>query len=265
MAKVATMQQPNLISNLQNVTNPANYVGSHLQTLGTPPGEEPMETEEYPAIAPSQPGTMGTVIGTPQTEEENCSICLDSFTDKTVLPSCSHEFCKECIEQQFKYKPVCPICGAVYGKITGTQPPGHITITRLSNGKLPGYEQYSIISVSYSFPDGIQGAEHPHPGTRFSGTSRTGYFPDCPEGVKVVRLLKTAFDRRLVFTVGRSRTTGADNVVTWNDIHHKTTFTGGPQNFGYPDPTYLGRVTEELAAKGVTENDLDHTTLNIIH
>lgn len=65
----------------------------------------------------------------------------------------------------------------------------------------------------------------------FGGTSRTGYFPDCPEGVKVVRLLKVAFDRRLVFTVGRSRTTGADNVVTWNDVHHKTTFTGGAQKY----------------------------------
>lgn len=26
--------------------------------------------------------------------------------------------------------------------------------------------------------------------------------------------------------------------------------------FGYPDPTYLDRVTEELAAKGVTDHDI---------
>lgn len=230
--------------------------------------EEPMEVEDYPHSSPCQGGTgviMATPGGAPHTEEEGCSICLDSFNNKTVLPKCSHEFCKECIEQQFKYKPSCPICGAVYGTITGNQPPGNITIKRINSGHLPGYEQFGIIAVSYSFPDGTQTEEHPHPGVNFGGTSRTGYFPDCPEGVKVVRLLKVAFDRRLVFTVGRSRTTGADNVVTWNDVHHKTTFTGGAQNFGYPDATYLVRVTEELAAKGVTEADLDHSTLNIIH
>ncbi|XP_033757350.1 probable E3 ubiquitin-protein ligase DTX3 [Pecten maximus] len=264
MAEVATMQRPDHLANLPNVANSNNLGGIRLQTHGQR-GEEPMEIEDNPC--PS--GAMGILVGTqgsaPHREEENCSICLDNFTNKTALPKCSHEFCKECIEQQFKYKPSCPICGTVYGKIIGTQPPGHINIQRLSNGNLPGYEQFGIISVSYSFPNGVQGPEHPHPGTRFSGTSRTGYFPDCPEGVKVVRLLKVAFDRRLVFTVGRSRTTGADNVVTWNDIHHKTAFNGGPQNFGYPDPTYLGRVTEEIAAKGVTEADLDHTTLNIIH
>lgn len=46
-------------------------------------------------------------------------------------------------------------------------------------------------------------------------------------------------------------TTGQDNVIVWNGIHHKTSTHGGSANFGYPDPTYLLRVTEELAAKGV--------------
>lgn len=42
-------------------------------------------------------------------------------------------------------------------------------------------------------------------------------------------------------------------MITWNDIHHKTRMEGGPARFGYPDPTYLDRVLEELEAKGVTE------------
>ena len=46
---------------------------------------------------------------------------------------------------------------------------------------------------------------------------------------KVLRLLKEAFDARLTFTVGRSVTSGQDNIVTWNDIHHKTNMTGGAQ------------------------------------
>ena len=33
---------------------------------------------------------------------------------------------------------------------------------------------------------------------------------------------------KLTFTIGRSLTTGADNVITWNGIHHKTNIRGGP-------------------------------------
>lgn len=28
---------------------------------------------------------------------ENCSICLSNLEDRTVIPSCSHEFCFECL------------------------------------------------------------------------------------------------------------------------------------------------------------------------
>ena len=72
-------------------------------------------------------------------------------------------------------------------------------------------------------------SEHPNPGQRYYGTGRTAYLPNCPEGQKVLKLLKASFKRRLTFTIGRSRTTGCDNVVTWNDIHHKTSTSGGQQ------------------------------------
>lgn len=65
------------------------------------------------------------------------------------------------------------------------------------------------------------------------------------------KLLELAFKRKLVFTIGRSVTTGQENVIVWNGIHHKTALNGGPAYFGYPDPTYLIRVREELAAKGI--------------
>ena len=76
-------------------------------------------------------------------------------------------------------------------------------------------------------------------GKQYPSTNRTGYLPDSPEGQKILRLLEVAFKRKLVFTVGRSVTTGADNVIVWNGIHHKTNINGGSANFGYPDPTYL--------------------------
>ena len=67
---------------------------------------------------------------------------------------------------------------------------------------------------------------HPNPGIPYSGTHRTAFLPDSPEGREVCDLLRKAFDAGLVFTVGRSTTTGKDNQVIWNDIHHKTSEIG---------------------------------------
>ena len=84
------------------------------------------------------------------------------------------------------------------------------------------------IVISYQFPSGVQGPEHPNPGQHYRGTSRTAYLPDNCEGREVLQLLRRAFDARLVFTVGTSNTTGLSNQVIWNDIHHKTSISGGP-------------------------------------
>lgn len=45
-------------------------------------------------------------------------------------------------------------------------------------------------------------------GISYSGTSRTAYLPDNQEGREVLILLKLAFDRKLIFTLGTSVTTG---------------------------------------------------------
>lgn len=85
-------------------------------------------------------------------------------------------------------------------------------------------------------------AEHPNPGVRYPGTTRVAYLPDCPEGNKVLTLFRKAFDQRLTFTIGTSMTTGRPNVITWNDIHHKTSCTGGPQlcdSSSFPSPCLL--------------------------
>lgn len=83
---------------------------------------------------------------------------------------------------------------------------------------------YNNVSVIFLVQD-----NHPNPGKRYEGTSRTAYLPNNAEGQKVLRLLKESFKRKLTFTIGRSRTTGCDNVVTWNDIHHKTCTHGGQE------------------------------------
>jgi len=68
--------------------------------------------------------------------------------------------------------------------------------------------------------------------------------------------LKKAWERRLTFTIGTSVTTGASNTVVWNEIHHKTEARSNHSGHGYPDPDYLDRVLQELAAQGV-EDDQD--------
>ncbi len=93
---------------------------------------------------------------------------------------------------------------------------------------LPGYYDCGTIEINYYIPDGIQGQEHPNPGQRFTGTARIAYLPNNSEGREVLMLLQNAFDARLIFTVGTSVTSGQDNTVTWNDIHHKTNTHGGP-------------------------------------
>uniref|UniRef100_A0A671K3U9 E3 ubiquitin-protein ligase n=1 Tax=Sinocyclocheilus anshuiensis TaxID=1608454 RepID=A0A671K3U9_9TELE len=97
----------------------------------------------------------------------------------------------------------------------------------------------------------LQPPRHPNPGNYFHGTSRHAYLPDNHEGNEVLALLQRAFDQKLIFTVGTSTTSGLENAVTWNDIHHKTNTHGGPLKYGYPDPGYLKRVKDELKAKGI--------------
>ncbi|XP_039771025.1 E3 ubiquitin-protein ligase DTX3L [Ornithorhynchus anatinus] len=183
-------------------------------------------------------------------EEDTCPICLDTMRDKKTLDKCRHSFCSPCIQQALKVKPACPVCQMLYGKETGNQPPGTMSTCQLLTD-LPGHPGCGTIEIHYDLAPGVQGDNHPCPGQPFRGTHRVAYLPNDAEGRAVLRLLKVAFDRKLIFTIGQSRSTAAGNVITWNDIHHKTCMTGGPTSFGYPDPTYLQRVREELKAKGI--------------
>ncbi|XP_077992095.1 putative E3 ubiquitin-protein ligase DTX3 [Glandiceps talaboti] len=183
--------------------------------------------------------------------DTQCTICMDDLDNPRTLP-CGHKFCTDCIDQAEKHQgPICPVCKQAFGLITGNMPYGTMKCYKDENLHLPGYDKYDAIVICYNFPSGIQEEVHPNPGKSFTGTSRTAYLPDNGEGRQVLRLLKTAFERKLTFTIGTSVTTGLTDTVTWNDIHHKTNIRGGAQGFGYPDSNYLTRVKDELAAKGV--------------
>ncbi|XP_034052634.1 E3 ubiquitin-protein ligase DTX3L-like isoform X1 [Gymnodraco acuticeps] len=183
-------------------------------------------------------------------QEDNCSICLDTFQNKKQL-KCKHEFCEACLEQsKASMGPTCPLCKYVFGMMEGDQPDGKMT-TEKRTFHLDGYRGCGTIVINYIIPEGTQTAKHPHPGKYLSSCNRTAYLPDNKEGREVLHLLEKAFKQKLIFTVGTSRTSGMDDVVTWNNIHHKTNTFGGPHNFGYPDPHYLDIVREELKAKGI--------------
>ncbi|KAM6946964.1 uncharacterized protein PEZ65_000677 [Lycodopsis pacificus] len=198
----------------------------------------------------NEAATGGGATAGDSAEDENCPICMDKFTNKKRL-KCKHEFCEECLaKSRESMGDICPVCKDVFGLIEGDQPAGNMTSCEMTSS-LPGFSGSSTIQINYDIPGGIQTEKHSNPGKYYSGIQRTAYLPNNKEGREVLALLRKAFKQKLIFTVGTSRTSGMDNQVTWNDIHHKTSTTGGPQGFGYPDPGYLSRVKEELKAKGV--------------
>eukprot|EP01129_Flabellula_baltica_P003932 TRINITY_DN13673_c0_g1_i1.p1 TRINITY_DN13673_c0_g1~~TRINITY_DN13673_c0_g1_i1.p1 ORF type:complete len:416 (+),score=76.23 TRINITY_DN13673_c0_g1_i1:105-1250(+) len=194
-------------------------------------------------------------------EEPNCPVCIEPFTEEKKaykLPKCGHEFHSDCLVKWYRGYISCPVCSEIYGIKTGFQPDGTMNVRKVKPNLCPlaSFEEYGTYIINYSFPSGTQGEDHPAPGKRYSGTSRTCYLPDNEEGRELLELFRIAFDRRLIFRIGTSVTTGQKNTVIWNGIHMKTNTHGGTSSFGYPDPTYFERVKAELSDVGVTPSDI---------
>ena len=200
--------------------------------------------------------------------EDICSICQYTFYDNlktksiesvceedkkevnhgVLLENCSdHYFHIECLDMLIGDKKYikCPNCNKIYGIMTGDQPPGKMKVDRIKKFKCDGYN-CDTIQMSFTFKDG----------QNYTGTHRVGYLPNNKEGREILGLFKVAFDRKLLFTIGTSVTTGATNTTIWNGIHFKTNTHGGPAYFGYPDTTYFNRVRQEFAAKAVTDENI---------
>jgi len=196
-------------------------------------------------------------------DSDDCNICLLELDESKIvlaLSKCNHAFHQECLENMLKTlnKPFisCPTCKKVYGVITGTMPTtGHIS-HRTIRSSLPGHEGSGTIEITFSFSPGIQGPEHPNPGKYYqcNGFPRTAYLPDSEMGVKMLHGIYMAWEQRVMFTVGRSVTTGRDNCVTWNDIHMKTVMSGGEH--GFPDENFLKNLAQDLANFGITEAEI---------
>ncbi|XP_075220105.1 deltex E3 ubiquitin ligase isoform X2 [Lycorma delicatula] len=186
-----------------------------------------------------------------------CPVCLCELDSAGIIVSlthCLHRLHLDCLNSMLTSQPnshqwlyiQCPVCMQIYGEKRGNQPPGTMEWLLL-NSSLLGFPGTRTIQITYHIASGIQGPEHPNPGRPYYavGFPRVCYLPDTHKGRQVLQLLHIAFQRRLVFTVGRSVTTGREDVVTWNDIHHKT-----EPNSRF-DPSFLDNCLKELAAHGV--------------
>ncbi len=220
------------------------------------------------------------------TDEEQCPVCLDYYKDGETaisLNKCGsgHHFHKDCIKTALDAQSKCPFCNTFYHIPTGIQPSGKMAITlqpfllpgmqyRLPNGQISiatdacqfpsEVKEYTIQNpdmpfgtyiIAYQFPPGIQGPEHPNPGMPYTGTARRAFIPGTRDGHRVLQKFLKAWDARLLFRIGTSLTTGNTNTVIWNGIPHKTNISGGPTQFGFPDPDYITVVEEALSAVGI--------------
>uniref|UniRef100_A0A672H4X5 E3 ubiquitin-protein ligase n=1 Tax=Salarias fasciatus TaxID=181472 RepID=A0A672H4X5_SALFA len=186
--------------------------------------------------------------------EEDCTICMEALAGPSGykgpgvggisraesvgrLAQCGHQYHLQCLVAMYNNgnkdgSLQCPTCKTIYGVKTGNQPPGKMEYHVIPHS-LPGHPDCKTIRIIYNIPPGIQVQETLH------GT----------------RLLLVAWDRRLIFSVGTSSTTGESDTVIWNEVHHKTEFGSNLTGHGYPDPSHLDNVLEELKAQGITEEE----------
>uniref|UniRef100_A0A8C8S510 E3 ubiquitin-protein ligase n=1 Tax=Pelusios castaneus TaxID=367368 RepID=A0A8C8S510_9SAUR len=240
---------------------------SMMDTVNVTPSESEQVVRKY----------VEELSGAPA--DEDCIICMEKLASpsgyndacecKTIKPEmvgrltqCRHTFHMLCVLAMYANgnkdgSLQCPSCKTIYGEKTGTQPKGRMEVSTLSQS-LPGHADCGTIQIVYHINRGTQGPEHPNPGMPYTarGFPRYCYLPDNKKGRKVLDLLRVAWQRRLIFTVGTSSTTGESNTVVWNEIHHKTEMDTNLSGHGYPDPNYLDNVLAELAAQGVTEDCL---------
>ena len=186
---------------------------------------------------------------------EVCQVCLNELNNGegvSRMTRCVHEFHTSCIENAAEHAQKCPICRICGPKMEGNCPPGRMKwrVDKSRRGRLAGYPDCDVIEIKYEINRGVQNNRHPNPGKEYEGVEWSAFLPDNPQGNRVLELFKRAWKMKRTFTVGRSLALDLDNRVTWNDIHHKTN-RQPHEPYGYPDPTYLSRVVEDMKAMGI--------------
>lgn len=172
-------------------------------------------------------------------------MCVCGETDKLTRAKCGASFCSTCMDTVHAQCRVCHEAELTPPGIWGKMKPSKVPI------KIPGQRKDTAIKITYVIPDGIQGEGHPSPGKPFKGGKFEAFFPDCDKTKRLLPRLENAFRLGLTFTVAM-RKTGAE--VIWDGIPHKTTVQGGRSGCGYPDSSYLTRLSEVLTSYGIEDS-----------
>ena len=80
---------------------------------------------------------------------------MEDIENVQSLKKCKHVFRRGCISEALSHKPVCPICGKIYGALRGNQPDGNMLVDKDKKLKLSGYKNGSIV-IEYILPGGKQ-------------------------------------------------------------------------------------------------------------
>uniref|UniRef100_A0A182Q4P1 E3 ubiquitin-protein ligase n=1 Tax=Anopheles farauti TaxID=69004 RepID=A0A182Q4P1_9DIPT len=193
-----------------------------------------------------------------------CPMCLeelrpDSSKVNVVLTRCRHQMHLDCLNNLLlkqrrtdpwlkQYYIECPTCMSVYGVKYGNQPHGTMCCELVAT--VPGNTPTAVHKITFNFTSGLQGYQHPNPGKPFFavGFPRHCFLPNTSLGMKMVYYLDVAFKRRLLFTIGRSVTTGSDDVVMWTHPEYMSQLTTM-----FPDPEIVDRCLQQLVHLGVTD------------
>ncbi|KAJ7992302.1 hypothetical protein DPEC_G00277120 [Dallia pectoralis] len=180
-----------------------------------------------------------------QTEGQACICVCGESGPGVTRTGCGVALCQRCLLNVHVHCRVCP----------KTEAPGpHGILGNMCYSEmpfsLPGYSRDTTVKITYCIPDGIQAETHPSPGSAFRGGVFEAFFPRCEKTTKLLPRLESAFRLGLTFTV-KDQNTGAR--ISWGSIPHKTSLQGGKSGNGYPDSTYLSRLSQVLRAHGIEE------------
>ena len=188
-------------------------------------------------------------------DDWKCSICFENHVQEPVLElACKHQLHQPCLERLLSSDVIkrCPECKQTIIPSYGNQPAGTME-WEVIDAFCPGESVFETIRIQYEIPQGrmtVSGQQ-----INYDSDFRDAYLPNHKKGRKALFMLKTAFERGLVLTVGYSLSRGISNVVTWNNIPHKTSLRGRAEDHAYPDAGYVDRLIQVLKELDVPEPD----------
>jgi len=190
-----------------------------------------------------------------EAEGMECSICLDPFGDPfdpkqqgqdeggyaravRLFRCAGHYFHQHCVKPWIEKAQNCPVCDMYYGQGIGDMPEGKMDVTR-ETGSLPGFNNAGTLVMKFTFPAGTHGPDN----TAYSASTINAYLPNNPEGQKVLELFEKAWERKQLWRVDEN------GEIADNGFTIKTIKTSGVK--GFPDATYLERVTQEFQSRDI--------------